>query len=478
MSWRYRKDTFQNIADIIASKDCSLTLLARAPNVKAAFKRQNKNLLEYLIAHLQEVIDIALGDKKADNDAVAALCMFFLTNQSPSFTAQFSNNPLFLMRLSKYITDDSLTERGLISFARILEFLVKVSNGFVLKMFPNRDKLIPMLLRHIKNFSIYSLLCEITDHGHKVTLEYLESINASKLIFEALGNDTFLNGRILTLLTNIISSGLPGSPLVTFLVDEKQLNKIFTFAMSDNQRVSSQSFKLLLEITGLCDEDLEDSDDEDSDAHRIFTYIVSKMPEICDFIGSPKPFCAAKSVANDLLVSVISTCEKIPEKVYKLLDSLFPRFFEQPTRSSLHCLYVKLLNAVVDRDDDYFVKYDLRPQIVSAFEKKDKILAAYWGHLHKITQRIIDSKCHFKKDCPGWNDYLNGRFQTMKKVMSAGYGGPVPKESLSGSSSDDLDFKPPSKFYLMSERKNIQFITQDELDDDFDDRLALRGRRK
>ena len=478
MSWRYRKDTFQNIADIINSPDCSLAKLAKQPNVKNAFKRQFKNLLDYLLINLQEVIDIALGDKKAENDAVTALCMYFLTNQSPSFTAQFTNNPLFLIRLSKYLSNENLTERGLISFARIFEFLVKVSNGFVLKTFPDRKTLIPKLLSHISNFSIYSLLCEITDHGHKVTTEYLESTNASQIIFEALGDDTFLNGRILTLLTNIISCGLPGTPLVTYLVEDKQLNTIFSFALNDNQKVSSQSFKLLLEVSNLCDDDLDDTEDEDSDTNRIFKYIVSKIPLICDFINSPKPFCSAKTAANDLLVSVISTCEKVPDNVYKLLDSLYPKVFEQPTRSSLHCLYLKLLSSLLDRDEDYFVKHDLRPQIVSAFKNKNKVLASYWGHLHKITTKIIESKTQFPKECPGWDDYLNTTYQQMTKLIAQNYGGTVPKPSFSSSSSDDTGFKPPNKFYLMSEKKNIQFITQDEIDDDLDDHLALRGKRR
>ena len=66
----------------------------------------------------------------------------------------------------------------------------------------------------------------------------------------------------------------------------------------------------------------------------------------------------------------------------------------------------------------------------------------------------------------------------MKKIMSNSYGGPLPRDNDSSDmSSSDIEFKPPSKFYLMSERKNIKFLTQDEIDADFDDRLALRARQ-
>lgn len=477
MTWRFRRDTFQNIIELLNKPDCTLEQLAKCPNIRAAFKRQLKNLLDYLIQHTQEIIDIVLGDKK-ETELVSSLCMYFMTNQSPTFTAQFSNNPLFLIRLSNCLNDEKTNSKSLISFSRILEFLVKVSNGFVLKMYPDKFNLIPKLLAHINDFSVYSLLCEITDHGHKVTLEYLESINASKMIFESLGTDTFLNGRVLTLLTNIISSGLPGSPLVTYLVDEDRLNKIFDLALSENQQVSKQSFKLLLEIYGLCDDDLDDDEDDESDSYRISHFIMSKMPVMCDFIGSDKPFCAGKSVCNDLLVNIIATCEKVPDKVYNLLDQLFPKIFDQPTRSSLHCLYLKLFNAVIDRDEDFLMQFDIRQPIVDHFQKKDDSLAAYWGHLYTMTSRILESKIHYPNECPGWNDYLSHTYLQMKKIMSNSYGGPLPRDNDSSDmSSSDIEFKPPSKFYLMSERKNIKFLTQDEIDADFDDRLALRARQ-
>ncbi|KAK8896079.1 hypothetical protein M9Y10_013969 [Tritrichomonas musculus] len=478
MTWRFRRDTFQNIIELVASPDCSLEQLAKCPNVRAAFKRQLKNLIDYLVPNIQEIIDIVLGDKK-ESELVSSMCMYFMTNQSPSFTAQFSNNPLFLMRLSNCLTkENNANSKSLISFSRILEFLVKVSNGFVLKMYPDKFNLLPRLLTHINDFSVYSLLCEITDHGHKVTLEYLESINASKMIFESLGENTFLNGRILTLLTNIISSGIPGSPLVTYLVDEEHLNKIFELALSENQQVSSQSFKLLLEIYGLCDEELDDEDDDETDAYRISTFIMSKIPDMCDFIGSNKPYCAGKTVCNELLVSAIATCEKIPSKVYSLLKSLFPKMFGQPTTSSLHCLFLKLFNAVADRDEDFLSKFDVRHQIVSQFQKKDLTLAAYWGHLYSITSRILESKVHYPNECPGWNDFLINTYLKMKKIMIKQYGGPLPRDNDdSDMYSSDIEFKPPSKFYLMSERKNIKFITQDEIDADFDDRLALLARQ-
>ena len=64
MTWRFRRDTFQNIIELVAKPDCTLEQLAKCPNCRAAFKRQLKNLLDYLIQHTQEIIDIALGDKK------------------------------------------------------------------------------------------------------------------------------------------------------------------------------------------------------------------------------------------------------------------------------------------------------------------------------------------------------------------------------------------------------------------------------
>ncbi|OHT06923.1 hypothetical protein TRFO_24971 [Tritrichomonas foetus] len=516
MFWKFGPtENFQNINELISRQDCTISLLAQSDKIRLAFRKGHSILIDFLAARISEILDIVFGKQQCDNDNVPSLCLFFLTTPCSAFTSKILDSPVFFQKMREFIYSDSNKEEipvnGLIAFSRIMEFYIQNSNGFILKTFSlhekysesedtsnitennnqkndekneNQDDLISCskhffsrILSLISNSGVYSLLYYISDHGHQATIDYLEQIDASRLIFERIPeNDDIVISRCLVLLTNLVSSGLPTSPLTRCLVDQDILEKILQIAItSKSQIVSSQAFSLLLETCGLFDEEendeidgSDDSYESNEDSHLVDDFLFEKIPTICDYIKNELPFCSAKAVATDLLVGLLLKVDEVPELIMSLASYLFHQMFETPTRSTLHCSVLALFEAILDKTIAIYDVCDIRPAIVDAFKRRDQIQASYWGHLHMIASRYLNSGMKLGNECEGWDEYVENEYQRIQDKIDADYGGPLPHESDTESDSDDFGFGTGSgnRFSLLKDDDEDDDII---IDDDYEE---------
>ena len=452
MLWSKESEDFEKLNDLIGDEDFTISKLSEVRNVRLAFKSSHPGLIDFLINNISDVIDISLGEIESNDDSIS-LCLFFLTNEIPIFTSQIVKSPLLYEKLNKFIaTNENKPLKYSMSFARIMEFIVENSNGSVFQTFPDAKNLFQKLLNMISKKGIYQLLFFITDNRNESIHKYLESINAIDLIFNEVKNCFSAennmsmeskNGmleKLLTLIVNIISSISYTSSLTNEVSDKEKIDTFFSLALSNaSERISNIAFNILVEDLGLNNDFFEEEEEEEEEAHNESSETKSKqkdrihmnelmkeyVPSICQYILNDTSFCASKACAADLIILIFNDDDEIPDCIIELVIELFKKVFEQPLRSTLHCLFLRLFESITEKpniSDFMFSKCDIRPPIVNAFKNKPDIEAAYWGHLHIITCNFLSSNFVYGEECDGWDDYIQNTYLPIKEILDSEYG--------------------------------------------------------
>ncbi|OHT16125.1 hypothetical protein TRFO_13451 [Tritrichomonas foetus] len=417
-------ESFDNLVSILNESSSILNDLSNASNTILAFRKQFPPLINWIMSHLSEITDIALYEKEYDSPSIQKFCLTILCYKSPAFGTILSSNRQFLLKMNTFISRvETKTKCGLISFSAIFESQIKNSNGFVIKSFPEKQQLLDKLFNHIDNNSIFSLLYFLTESGQCLVYEFLEDCKFTKKILE---NTKIHPTKMLLLLTNVVSNIKLDSVILDEILDIKSLDIIFDLAiLNKDVHVSHKAFNLLLELCKVCS-DIDESYEEDD--FPVFEYIIQKADDISCFIQK-EPFNLAKHPACELLVGVIPAIEELPQCIYDVAKNLFMRMFLHPYHSILHCSCLKLFEAIAEKDDELFLKIDIREKIVEAFIFEDE-LNMFKGHLHDFTKLMRKCNSDYENECMGWSNYIREIFQVKETIRNGPFGGKVPKEAV------------------------------------------------
>ena len=438
MAWSFPRQDFQHVTDLAKDPECTLDALAQESDIREAFRQGDAALIPFLLAHLDEIIDIALGEKEGADISTRAVCVYFLSTNCPVFSAQLSCSPLFLGKMTEFISKSGEFSIPAIStFCRAMEVLTQHSRGFVFKYLPEPDIFLTNVIQKISYLPVASFLEGITENVNQAILDFLREQNATHQLFEMFGDDERANASILAILTNIASMELPNATLIECLLDEAALDKLFSFCVGDSVVLSSLAFNLMLELCACC-EDREELF-TDVDPRAVINFVMRHMSDITGYIEREGSFTTAKARGGDLLIEAISCSDEVPDCVYSLLRVLFEKMFENPVHSSLHCTLLGITGAVEAKDKGLFQRFDVRQRIVDAFAKRNTTVAMYWGHLFKLAEMVVDAEVQPQSVCDGWDAFIDGPYESMRSAMEAQYGGPLPHSSSSSFQTDDDD---------------------------------------
>ena len=329
------------------------------------------------------------------------------------------------------------------------------------------------------HIAITNLLDFMTDNGHKIMITFLEDNHAAEILLSMLSDDETKNEKIFLFLTNIIASVEIDSPLLSPFENVQIMNNIFQRIMTtSNPHVASKALNLLYELTGQCDTEEEETNNTDPLYESVFKFIVNKIPDICNFITSKKPFLADKSSAVELLNILLNSKIEIKPCVTDLLENLFNQTFELPAHTILQRSFLTLFTSILQINDksislNFIEKTNMKKRIMQAYEKRYTINASYWGVLYSLATKIIEKFPDDKSD-PAWINFTSNTIHSIKDIIDRNYGGEVPDENTQDSDSEDMEF-PLGKSQLAKQASIVTKhpaklkITDEEEDFDDDD---------
>ena len=417
--------------------------LIKDENIKMALKRQVPHLIDFLVDHIDEVADIALGVTVTDFPMAQDVCFSLIVTQMHSLTSLLVVNPIFLARLNEFITkQEKLTLRSAAAFSRILQFLIQTSDCAVLNRFPESECLFKKILKHMSFASITNLLVFITDAGRPTMISFLEDNKAIDVLLGFVCDDPDVNEKLFLFMANIVGAVKYDSPLLSPFENSETVAYILNLALKSTPHVSSKVFNLLFEVAAQCDSEEEDPDDPLYST--VFNFLISRIQDICNFVLSDKPFLEDKASAIELINMILVMPLQVPQCVVDLCGALFDQMFEHPANTFLHKALLSVFGTIALNKEQALELVDkvrMRQRIAEAFKKKDEIGASYWGILYDLSMKIF-AKLDGNQVRSEWKDFVKGTLAETKEVLESEYGGPVPDDDM------DIDYDEEPVFPL------------------------------
>ena len=438
MSWGSSSGSCSRITSLLEQEDCNLIDIIKDENFKVALKKQVPHLLDFLVNHIGEITDLALGVTQSSFAGAQEVCFSLIVIQMHALTSRLVINPEFLTKLNTFISGpDELTTTSAAVFSRILQFIIQASNCAVLDRFPERESLFGKLLRHIKFSSVTDLLVFMTEDRRKGMITFLEDNNITDVLLQSICDDPLVNEKIFLFMANVVSFVEFDSVLLSPFERPETMTMIFDMAMNSCPHVSSKVFNLLFEVAAQCD-----SEEEDPLYVTVFKFLLAKVPEICDFVLRDTPFLEVKTSAMELINMVVIPPSELPQCVVDLCEKLFDMVFTNPANTFLHSAFLSLFDTITmdpARATELVEKAQMRKKIVEAYKKKGEVFASYWGMLYTLATKISSKFDNEEQTDEEWREFVADTLEHTKEVIDRDYGGPVPGESDVGDE-EDLEF--------------------------------------
>ncbi|KAH0793758.1 hypothetical protein GPJ56_002310 [Histomonas meleagridis] len=423
---RQSPQELQNITSLCANENCTISDLMEQSNIMDAFKKQHSTLIQFLVAHISEIIRIATGITQLTFSNAKSHCETMLITNLSTFTPRIVYSENLISTVIECLNSPVCEEPdNLSNLCLFLQFLLKVTNGAFLHKLPDGVLIFKKFLPLVEHPCVYDFLDSITTDGHPEYVKYLETNKIAPLLWQSI--DASPSSKLFSLLCNVVSSVDSNSMALFDITSPSVLEKIFDYATNnDNTDLSDQSMFLLFELCSKCDE--EDQDD-DSMFTRVFKFVISKTNDLCNFVTNDTLFTAGKAKAIELLGGIISADFEVPKCIIECSGKLFLKMFEYPSFSILHCSATQLFEFISEGNLEEMLKeYKIKEKIVDAFDNEENDdVGIYYGHLYKITEMILNNEKEQNEETDEkWNKFVNGKYSQMKELIELRFGGPVP----------------------------------------------------
>lgn len=476
-------DYFNKINSLLADPNTPLPIILKVENFRGAFRKENTKLCQYILLHITEFVDYAFGLIKNNNSnlEIQSNALYALTTQSSNFSKQLTTNRTYLLKLMSFIKDDEPSDEYILTtFCFIFQFMIKLTDGFIFIHLPEKDKFISRLATHIMHNSIFDFLIFLSTSQNQVVIDYITNSQAVMKLLSSIDEKSnteisvVMNKRIFQILTNISKN-----TKTTFLPN--QISRKHTIKSIISYCIQKRCSNGFLFLSYVCDFF------RFKKISVILPQIIHSLSnDICDFItDTTLPFIHSKQSALSLLTKSINSEKKLTDKIIEMASQLWTLFFENPCHSILHNSFLNFINVAASVDLKIIDKIKIREKIVDAYEKRDKITATYWGHLHLISAIVLrsierslhkHSRSQFKiksksrmksesyshsssqffvnthsklnelENLPEFTKYINDTFTPIESFLSTGYGGNLPQKVCDNDSSS-------SSFYDTSSTK-------------------------
>ncbi|KAH0788719.1 hypothetical protein GPJ56_007401 [Histomonas meleagridis] len=409
----------------------------------------------FFLNNFQQLLEKALQEGDGDGH-YARIAQGILDKLTRYYATKISQNEFFYERMIEELSKDPIPAVPARIFSQLILILLKTQNSVIHLYLSKKPQFFSLLIKSIKQEPVYDVLYSLAIDPSAQISSFFEDINACDCLFESLSEtDEIFNSRVLSIISSIISNANPDSSLISQIVTDEKISKIFDIALHSAYSESSYwAFSLIFELCSQMDDVSYGSDDiceEDMICTPVYEYAINHLEDICHFICGPLPFLSKHEKAIELLVLFLRASEENPEPfIYDTMQILLDRFFELKIHSIFHVSFYGLFSALMqNRSANILIeKLDMKHRIVTEYSKKDQIKDAnYWGYLFSFTEHIIDIEGAPSEDENNeWKQFYDDVYYQYFDTIHKEFGGPLP----SFFSDSDFDDDPNNIFIQIS----------------------------
>lgn len=426
--WSFGAESFGEITSLLNKRDTQLTDILKARTFYKAFEGTHLKLLQFLFAHVLDLVDLALGrgvkEGTEEELELKRVAMFCFVTPAGQFTSQLTTCRPFLQRLNGFISGDNvLSNDDITRFCAILDFVVQASNGFVLLHFPDRQNLLRKLMKYVKYVSVYNFVYFLSYSGLQVVTDFLVQVDAMNVLLQSLGQDAFVNGRLFVLMSNVARTAKAKSKLTEPFLKKETVEDLLKYCFDANEKTAVSALRLL---TCLCNHFYESGLDA-----GLIKQIGEHIPEFCDYIKTGEHFTKSRSLALLILIRIVAFTRDLEvDKVLDLLPGLMNRMVNEPACTSVHSAFYELLKVAVTRKPAIVAELKLKEVIMDLYSKRSEMIANYWGYLHRITGLIVRWKVFDNYNVDGWDQFVETVYHREEQIYLTPYGGVLPNNQM------------------------------------------------
>ena len=405
------------------------------------FRKQDATLHQYLLDHMKELANVALGIEQSRFHMGQQVCFSIITSTSPpSFNKILATNQTFIQCLHDALFNQADFEgKKAAAFTRIFQHMLKTNNQCYIMDFPDKEKLFQRFVELIKYPAFANLLNYLTEVGEPRVLTFFEESGATETLLNAIGDNDEMNVILIKSIIRIIDLVDNDSPILNPFNDNKNIEKLYNIGISSqNKALAGVAFKTILQLCSYIEEG--ENPDDVVPLSNILTFVQSKLDEICNFIVRDTVFLDVKFHCVEIVSGVSLMMDETPKCLFTVCEFLFNQLFLQPQHSFLHKSFLNLFEAIVNDTPEFAQFIDqckMHERIVDAFAHRKEMIANYWPYLFRLSEHIMD-----KGTCDqNWKDFIATTYTGMATIMNTDYGGPLPRDTDDDEDEDEDDFK-------------------------------------
>lgn len=430
MSWLKQHEFLREIEQKIGQGNITLREVLESDHIVTAVKQKLSRLSRFLADNIRQLIDF-LASKDPANSKFQRVSAEILTGSQyivrESLIRVQSNLAYFI---DKIYEDD--TDKAMLLY--VLSDLVEDTNCGILLHVKEPITFFSFVASRIGDSPFY-------EFAHTILAN--QTVSAERFIGLASITETLIRElhtrqssqnieKLLRLLGMLLLFG-PKLPQVLKTVETvENVKLILEIGLeSHNVRVSEAAFRVIIALCNLCDDKDTPSSSDASPFETIMNLLEESCHQLAVFIQRDYSFESDKRYAMELITTVISTKDSVPQVIFTLASFVLGLFFEHKTNSFLHCAFFSLFQALSIMKAgfvEFVVESQIFTEILDRVEHRGEISASYWGSLHEIAG--ILNTLDVAKICPDperWAKYISECHEKETAVMQAPYGGELPK---------------------------------------------------
>ncbi|EAY16195.1 hypothetical protein TVAG_340890 [Trichomonas vaginalis G3] len=423
-----KSKSFDNLQAILTHPTCTLITLLQQEDLIPAIQLRASEITNYLSDHIQEFFDIVFDSKDRYPKVVKEKARSCLTSRLSFYSPELLND--VITHLMQYIRQEgNHCEFGIVSFTKILYYLIRNTNSGVLERYDTTVNLIQELFRKVQHPAILDLLIFITNDHRQHTANFIRKVGAAKFLTSFTDTEGPLCEYSLLLLRNIIINPENFTQLQLF-EDSRIFERIFQLALSQNPSISRYSFQIINDVINTYMYDDEETRSENKIYNSTWYIILKNIPNIVERITSAPIYQIYLDPALNLLTNISKAGEDVTNKLVMIAKYTFRQLQKYPNHSKVHSVFLTILHSIEKMQDE-----DIFYNLIRDLKLREAIIDAYRSETFNVNRAFFlefadiinkkDSK-NGRTATPDWNSFINNEYKHTKELIRSPYGGPMP----------------------------------------------------
>lgn len=423
----------------------------KIPQLVSAFNTRTPKIVNYVINHLKEIIDIAIGQTDVSDEEVRQTCIDILSSKTTSVKDAISQRPSLFNHLANRLISGSSNQNLIL---QLFQGLIEGTSGKCLNLLENPKLFFKSLLEFLPSPQVLNFILDIFG---KSVQQWVDSIHGDEILLSFLEESQEPVVCCILLILNELLTLSPSAEILRRLTRIAKISQLFDVGIeSPTIKVAQLSFQLLISIFNRC---------HNNDFDMIAQYFASKSPQLCHYITCHKTFGLDKKAACEILNISLSPSYEISENLLNAISFVFDLFFEMPTNDFLHIAcynFFEGLSLFPELFSEFLEKHNVFDRLLEVENRRDTLKASFWGHCTQIELLLEKTGNHGPEQfCRFVEDVLKPR----KEIMDKNYGGKLPRRARFLSSdfvSADALFDPARRSFFISGNSDSDSDYSDE----------------